>query len=95
MGVDNDVVLAARLAQVGWRGPSGVSALQGPQVGAVDGGANGRYDQARGNRKSAYTGRYTVNGNHIDYIDDTGVTATGDVRDGVLHREAERPDRSA
>ncbi|MGW2059306.1 Atu4866 domain-containing protein [Streptomyces sp. NPDC001937] len=63
---------------------------------------NGRYDEARGNRKSAYTGRYTVNGNHIDYIDDTGFTATGDVRDGVLHhehlvlhREAERPARSA
>ncbi|MFE4648091.1 MULTISPECIES: Atu4866 domain-containing protein [Streptomyces] len=63
---------------------------------------NGRYDEARGNRKSAYTGRYTVNGNHIDYIDDTGFTATGDVRDGVLHhehlvlhREAERPTRSA
>ncbi|MFE9963160.1 Atu4866 domain-containing protein [Streptomyces sp. NPDC005525] len=63
---------------------------------------NGRYDEARGNRKSAYTGRYAVNGNHIDYIDDTGFTATGDVRDGVLHhehlvlhREAERPDRSA
>ncbi|MDX2701246.1 Atu4866 domain-containing protein [Streptomyces sp. PA03-6a] len=64
--------------------------------------ANGRYDEARGNRKSAYTGRYTVVGNHIDYVDDTGFTATGDVRDGVLHhehlllfREGEQPDRSA
>ncbi|WP_326827242.1 Atu4866 domain-containing protein [Streptomyces sp. NBC_01751] len=63
---------------------------------------NGRYDEARGNRDNAYTGRYTVNGNHIDYIDDTGFTATGDVRDGVLHhehlvlyREAEQPTRSA
>ena len=39
MDVDNDVVLAARLAPIHWRGPGGISALQGPQVGAVDGGA--------------------------------------------------------
>ncbi|MFJ5272802.1 Atu4866 domain-containing protein [Streptomyces sp. NPDC088358] len=62
---------------------------------------NGRYDEARGDRKSAYTGGYTVDGSHIDYVDDTGFTATGDVRDGVLHhehlvlyREDERPARS-
>lgn len=48
---------------------------------------DGRYDEARGGRKSAYTGRYTVTGNHIDYVDDTGFTATGDVRDGVLYHE--------
>ncbi|EHR51352.1 hypothetical protein SacmaDRAFT_3118 [Saccharomonospora marina XMU15] len=48
---------------------------------------DGRYDEARGNRKSAYTGSYTVTGNHIDYVDDTGFTATGDVRDGVLYHE--------
>ncbi|MCO6717049.1 Atu4866 domain-containing protein, partial [Streptomyces sp. CHB19.2] len=36
---------------------------------------------------SAYTGRYTVTGNHIDYVDDTGFTATGDIRDGVLYHE--------
>ncbi|WP_371674001.1 Atu4866 domain-containing protein [Streptomyces sp. NBC_00289] len=48
---------------------------------------NGRYDEARGNRRSAYTGSYTVTGNHIDYADDTGFTATGDVRDGVLFHE--------
>ncbi len=47
----------------------------------------GRYDEARGNRESAYTGSYTVTGNHIDYVDDTGFTATGDVRDGVLYHE--------
>jgi len=46
---------------------------------------NGRYDEARGNRKSAYRGRYTVKGNHIDYVDDTGFTADGDFVDGVLH----------
>ena len=49
--------------------------------------ANGRYDEARGARKSAYQGSYTVTGNHIDYVDDTGFTATGDVIDGVLYHE--------
>jgi hypothetical protein len=46
---------------------------------------NGRYDEARGSRKSAYRGRYTITGNHIDYVDDTGFTADGDFIDGVLH----------
>ncbi|MFD7120195.1 Atu4866 domain-containing protein [Streptomyces sp. NPDC056730] len=49
--------------------------------------ADGRYDEARGDRRSAYTGSYTVTGDHIDYVDDTGFTATGDIRDGVLHHE--------
>lgn len=49
--------------------------------------ADGRYDEARGNRRSAYTGRYTVTGAHLDYVDDTGFTATGDIRDGVLFHE--------
>lgn len=49
--------------------------------------ADGRYDEARGDRESAYTGGYTVTGDHIDYVDDTGFTATGDIRDGVLHHE--------
>ncbi|MGW0548301.1 Atu4866 domain-containing protein [Streptomyces altiplanensis] len=48
---------------------------------------NGRYDEARGNRRSACTGRHTVTGSHLDYVDDTGFTATGDVRDGVLFHE--------
>src|SRR5690348_16987038 len=48
---------------------------------------DGRYDEARGTRRSAYTGRYTVTGDHLDYVDDTGFTATGDLRDGVLHHE--------
>ena len=47
--------------------------------------ANGRYDEARGNRKSAYQGSYTVKGNHIEYVDDTGFTADGDFVDGVLY----------
>lgn len=44
-----------------------------------------RYDEARGDRESAYRGRYEVTGNHIDYWDDTGFTADGDFIDGVLH----------
>jgi hypothetical protein len=46
---------------------------------------DGRYDEARGNRRSAYRGRYEVRGTHIDYRDDTGFTADGDFVDGVLH----------
>ncbi|MDC7675537.1 Atu4866 domain-containing protein [Asticcacaulis machinosus] len=38
---------------------------------------NGRYDEARGARKSAYQGRYEVSGNRINYWDDTGFTADG------------------
>lgn len=46
---------------------------------------NGRYVEARGDREGAYTGKYTVIGNHIDYVDDTGFTADGDFIDGVLY----------
>lgn len=46
---------------------------------------DGRYDEARGNRKSAYQGRYEVKGNHIDYWDDTGFTADGEFVDDILH----------
>lgn len=46
---------------------------------------NGRYDEQRGNRRSAYQGRYTITGNHIDYVDDTGFTADGEFVDGVLY----------
>jgi hypothetical protein len=46
---------------------------------------NGRYDEARGDRESAYQGRYEVTGDHIEYWDDTGFTADGDFIDGVLH----------
>lgn len=38
---------------------------------------NGRYDEARGTRQSAYQGRYEIRGNEIDYWDDTGFTADG------------------
>ncbi|MBB4187774.1 Atu4866 domain-containing protein [Sinorhizobium terangae] len=48
--------------------------------------ANGRYDEARGTRQSAYQGRYEVSGNHIEYWDDTGFTADGDfVDEDTLH----------
>ncbi|MDS7593993.1 Atu4866 domain-containing protein [Agrobacterium tumefaciens] len=46
---------------------------------------NGRYDEARGMRKSAYQGSYRISGNHIDYVDDTGFTADGDFIDDVLY----------
>lgn len=46
---------------------------------------NGRYDEARRERKSAYQGRYTIVGDHIEYVDDTGFTADGDFRDFVLY----------
>lgn len=46
---------------------------------------NGRYDEARGRRESAYQGRYEVRGNKIDYWDDTGFTADGEFIDGVLY----------
>ena len=46
---------------------------------------NGRYDEARGNRKSAYQGSYTIKGNHIDYVDDTGFSADGEFRNGILY----------
>jgi hypothetical protein len=46
---------------------------------------NGRYDEARGRRESAYQGRYEVSGDHIEYWDDTGFTADGDFVDDVLY----------
>ncbi|EDM36940.1 hypothetical protein PBAL39_18739 [Pedobacter sp. BAL39] len=45
----------------------------------------GRYDEARGNRQSAYQGDYWVTGDHIEYKDDTGFVADGDFRDGILY----------
>lgn len=47
---------------------------------------DGRYDEARGNRQSAYPGRHEVTGTHIEYRDDTGFTADGDFVDiDTLH----------
>ena len=44
-----------------------------------------RYDEARGNRQSAYVGQYWIKGNHIEYKDDTGFTADGDFKNGILY----------
>lgn len=44
-----------------------------------------RYDEARGSKKSAYQGSYTISGNHIDYKDDTGFTADGEFKNGILY----------
>ncbi|WP_339239761.1 Atu4866 domain-containing protein [Paenibacillus sp. FSL R5-0517] len=46
---------------------------------------SGRYDESRGDRQSAYQGRYVVEGDHIEYVDDTGFTADGDFKEGVLY----------
>ncbi|GAA3122044.1 hypothetical protein GCM10010449_49880 [Streptomyces rectiviolaceus] len=45
---------------------------------------DGRHAEARGERRCAYTGRYTVTGSHLNYIDDTGFTATGDIRERLV-----------
>jgi hypothetical protein len=46
---------------------------------------DGRYDEARGTRESAYTGRYWVTGSRIEYRDDTGFFADGTFDGDVLH----------
>jgi hypothetical protein len=46
----------------------------------------GRYDEARGHKKSAYTGRFEISGTHIHYWDDTGFQADGEFEgDDILH----------
>ena len=46
----------------------------------------GRYDEARGTRKSAYQGRYEIRDKEIFYWDDKGFTADGTfVSDDELH----------
>jgi hypothetical protein len=45
----------------------------------------GRYDEARGNRESAFRGRYVITGNFIDYVDDTGFIADGEFKGDVLY----------
>ncbi|PTB97289.1 hypothetical protein C9994_03665 [Marivirga lumbricoides] len=44
-----------------------------------------RYDEARGTHQSAYKGSYKVSGNHVDYKDDTGFTADGEFKEGILY----------
>jgi hypothetical protein len=45
-----------------------------------------RYDEARGTKESAYTGRYQITGDYIYYWDDTGFEADGRFTDeNTLH----------
>ncbi|QCI66181.1 Atu4866 domain-containing protein [Phreatobacter stygius] len=46
--------------------------------------ADGRYDEARGQRRSAYRGRYEVRGPQLHFVDDSGFTASGIISNGVL-----------
>ncbi|MFI2346458.1 Atu4866 domain-containing protein [Streptomyces sp. NPDC019443] len=51
---------------------------------------DGRYDEARGDRPSAYQGRYWINGTRIDYLDDLGFWAFGEFQDDHLHHAGYR-----
>jgi len=46
---------------------------------------NGRYIEARGHLEVAYQGDYRIEGDHIEYRDDTGFSADGDFIGGVLY----------
>ncbi|MEV7284946.1 Atu4866 domain-containing protein [Streptomyces sp. NPDC093252] len=46
---------------------------------------DGRYDETRGGRPHAYQGRYWIDGDRIDYLDDLGFWAYGEFRDNELH----------
>ncbi|MGY1855502.1 Atu4866 domain-containing protein [Modestobacter sp. SYSU DS0290] len=54
---------------------------------------DGRYDETRGGRRHAFQGRYWVDGDRVDYLDDLGFWAYGEVRDGVLHHAGYRMTR--
>ncbi|CAL9592094.1 hypothetical protein SUDANB121_05278 [Nocardiopsis dassonvillei] len=47
--------------------------------------ADGRYDETRGGRPHAYQGRYWIDGDRIDYLDDLGFWAVGYFRGDELH----------
>jgi hypothetical protein len=47
---------------------------------------DGRYSEARGKRRNALQGRYWLDGNIIDYEDDSGFIAQGEFVDGVLRQ---------
>ncbi|PTQ07851.1 hypothetical protein CLG96_17100 [Sphingomonas oleivorans] len=50
----------------------------------------GRYDEARGDRRSAYRGAYWIQGERIIYLDDLGFWAFGEFKDGQLHHAGYR-----
>ncbi len=47
--------------------------------------ADGRYDETRGGRPHAYQGRFWIDGDRIDYLDDLGFWAYGEWKDNVLY----------
>lgn len=47
--------------------------------------ADGRYDETRGGRPNAFQGRFWIEGDRIDYLDDLGFWAFGDFCEGVLN----------
>lgn len=47
--------------------------------------ADGRYDETRGGRAHAFQGRYRVDGDRIDYLDDLGFWAFGRFDGETLH----------
>ncbi|MFD7226045.1 Atu4866 domain-containing protein [Streptomyces sp. NPDC059892] len=47
--------------------------------------ADGRYDETRGGRPHAYRGRYWIDGDRIDYLDDLGFWVYGEFRGDELH----------
>jgi hypothetical protein len=50
--------------------------------------ADGRYEEARGPRAGAASGRYSVENDRIKYVEDSsGATADGRFEDGVLHHD--------
>ncbi|MFI0511082.1 Atu4866 domain-containing protein [Streptomyces sp. WSLK1-5] len=47
--------------------------------------AEGRYDETRGGRSHAYQGRFWIDGDRIDYLDDLGFWAYGEFHGDELH----------
>ncbi|MDH5832809.1 Atu4866 domain-containing protein [Luteimonas kalidii] len=47
--------------------------------------ADGRYEEARGSRTGVYRGRYALRGARIEYLDDSGFFAFGELIDDSLH----------
>jgi len=55
---------------------------------------DGRYDETRGGRPHAFQGRYWIEGDRIEYLDDLGFWAFGEFRDGVLFHAGYRLTRA-
>ncbi|WP_399185282.1 Atu4866 domain-containing protein [Streptomyces sp. TLI_185] len=49
--------------------------------------ADGRYDETRGGRPHAYQGRFWIDGDRIDYLDDLGFWAYGEFQGDEQHHE--------